>query len=164
MKQRKVAISLAVVGAIAAPFVLQTYDMYPISSVLIPFSESEKEHRAAYLKETNNCQTLKDRIDQLRQTDPSEFLGPAWESVKSSVKGIGELEKSIAINRAIEVRGDCEINKEEFERGGLYQQSFDTFKYLLFNTMAASAGFVIVFGLAYLLPTIARRYWRWLNT
>jgi hypothetical protein len=120
VKQRKIAISLAVVGAIAAPFALQTYEMYPTFSVLVPFSESEKEHRAAYLKETNNCQILKDRIDQLRRTDPSEFLGgQAWESVKSSVKGLQELEKSIAINRAIIVERDCETRKEEFERGGL---------------------------------------------
>jgi hypothetical protein len=37
-------------------------------------------------------------------------------------------------------------------------------KYLAINAVAATAGFVIIYGLTFLLPALARRYWRWLNT
>jgi hypothetical protein len=37
MKQEKIAISLAVVGALAAPFVFQTYKAQPITKVWTPF-------------------------------------------------------------------------------------------------------------------------------
>ena len=36
--------------------------------------------------------------------------------------------------------------------------------YLLMNAAVAVASFGIIFGLTYLLPAVARRYWRWLNT
>jgi hypothetical protein len=36
--------------------------------------------------------------------------------------------------------------------------------YLAINAVAATAGFVIIYGLTFLLPALARRYWRWLNT
>jgi hypothetical protein len=37
-------------------------------------------------------------------------------------------------------------------------------KYLAYNAAAMVAGFGIIFGLTILLPAVARRYWRWLNT
>jgi hypothetical protein len=33
--------------------------------------------------------------------------------------------------------------------------------YLAINAVAATAGFVIIYGLTFLLPALARRYWRW---
>jgi hypothetical protein len=36
--------------------------------------------------------------------------------------------------------------------------------YLVLNAAVAIAVFVLIFGLTYLLPALARRYWRWLNT
>jgi hypothetical protein len=57
---------------------------------------------------------------------------------------------------------------ECFRQKGLMQQGehysyFSTPKYLAMNAGAALAGFVAVFGLAMLLPVLARRYWRWLK-
>jgi hypothetical protein len=56
MKQRKVAISLAVVGAIAAPFVFRTYKMKPLYWVVVPYTAKTKEKVTAYV--TNNCQGI----------------------------------------------------------------------------------------------------------
>jgi hypothetical protein len=156
VKQRKIAISLAVVGAIAAPFVTGAWKMARMAWVPVPFSAQEKERRASYLKETNNCQTLTDRIEQLKKTDPSDF--------NVADKAIREMEKQAAINQADDAEYDCQRAQREFQRGWVYEWLPNTDKYLLFNSMAASAGFVSVFAVTYLLPALARRYWRWLNT
>jgi len=39
-----------------------------------------------------------------------------------------------------------------------------TSKYLGINATAAAVGFVIIYCLTFLLPALARRYWRWLKT
>ena len=66
MKQRKIAISLAVVGAIAAPFVFHTYKTRPPTwRTWIPLTAEIKENTAANLKSTNNCQVYEDRNDGL---------------------------------------------------------------------------------------------------
>jgi hypothetical protein len=36
--------------------------------------------------------------------------------------------------------------------------------FLLLNLAVSVAAFGIIFGLTHLLPAVARRYWRWLNT
>jgi len=120
MKQRKIAISLAVVGAIAAPFVTGTWEMMPRS--FTPLSAEEEKTLTAYMEKTKSCQTLK--------YDEHMY---------------------------------CEVfQKPKLADGGDFQ--FSAPKYWALNLATALAGFVVVFGLAYLLPAIARRYWRWLNT
>jgi hypothetical protein len=118
VKQRKIAISLAVVGAIAAPFVTGAWRMTPTS--FTPLSSEEEKRLTALMEETKNCQTLKDNMY-------------------------------------------CEVIEwGKLHNGGDFQ--FSAPKYWALNLATALAGFVIVFGLAYLLPALARRYWRWLNT
>jgi flagellar biosynthesis/type III secretory pathway M-ring protein FliF/YscJ len=53
-KQRKIAVSLAVIGAIAAPLVFHTYQERPMTHALVPMTANEKATIAARLKETNN--------------------------------------------------------------------------------------------------------------
>jgi hypothetical protein len=165
VKQRKIAISLAVVGAIAAPFVTGAWKMTPMQSGQVPLTGWEKEHRASYLKETNNCETLKDQIDQLRQSpvDQSSVI-KGLQEIDKQMAWFREHEKQKAITQAVDAQYDCQKAQLEFERGWVYDWVPDKFKYLLFNLVAAIAGFVSVFALTYLLPAIARRYWRWLNT
>ena len=62
MNQRKLAISLAVIGAIAAPFAFRTYKMRPVSEMFVPYTAQQKERVAAYFKEVNNCQTITDQV------------------------------------------------------------------------------------------------------
>jgi hypothetical protein len=141
MKQRKIAISLTVVGAVAGPFVLGTNKMHPMVEVLVPLSAEEKENISALLKETNNC-PLTNRLREL------EDLG-----VKVSVD-------SVDWNREF----FCRWNLKKLQAGGEYKSGFSAPKYLALNAAAALAGFGTIFGLTYLLPALVRRYWRWLNT
>jgi len=66
MNQRKIAISLAVVGAIAAPFVLKTYKENPYGKVWVSLTFEDMHRDMARLKETNNCQTIERDEDLLR--------------------------------------------------------------------------------------------------
>jgi hypothetical protein len=56
MKQRKIAISIAVVAAIATPFASGTYKANPLSKMFVPLSKDEEAEIRAVLAETNNCQ------------------------------------------------------------------------------------------------------------
>jgi hypothetical protein len=57
MKQPKIAISLAVVGALAAPFVFHTYEEVPETDVWTPLTAENRAEWTVLLKDTNNCQT-----------------------------------------------------------------------------------------------------------
>ncbi len=53
---------------------------------------------------------------------------------------------------------------QDLKRGGEEQAYNSTPMYLAINAGAVAAGFGIIYSLAFLLPALARRYWRWLNT
>ena len=63
MKQRKVAISLAIVGAIAAPFVTHTVTMHPTTETWVPLTQDEKERISAEMSKTSNCRTLSEQFN-----------------------------------------------------------------------------------------------------
>jgi hypothetical protein len=147
VKQRKIAISLAVIGAIAAPLVFHTYQERPMAHALVPMTANEKATIAARLKETNNCETIADRV-------------------KQQLRDAGNLEPG-RLTDTLFRNGDwllCTGQKLQLERGGDFDDYPDTLKYLIINVAAAGSTFVIIFGLTYLLPALSRRYWRWLNT
>ena len=56
-RQWKIALSLAVVGALAAPFAFGTYKARPVSAVWVPLTAHDKEQRANYL-DTNDCKSF----------------------------------------------------------------------------------------------------------
>jgi hypothetical protein len=56
MRQRKIAISLAVIGAIAAPFVFRTYKMDPVLWRVVPFTTEGKEKAAAWV--ADHCEGI----------------------------------------------------------------------------------------------------------
>jgi hypothetical protein len=58
MKLRKIAISLAIVGAIAAPFLLRTYNLRPTSETWMPLTADRKDEIDAELKSSENCKTV----------------------------------------------------------------------------------------------------------
>jgi hypothetical protein len=68
MKQRKVAISLAIVGAIAAPFVTHTVTMHPTTETWVPLTQDEKERIAAEMSKTSNCRTLSEQFEAQKNT------------------------------------------------------------------------------------------------
>jgi hypothetical protein len=150
VKQRKITISLAVVGAIAAPFVFDTYSEWPMTYGLVPLTAQEKTTIAAELKETNNCQTYHDRSEQFMR----------------GAKGLppDKVTEMFLRNNDFLREGSCKEGQRRLEAGGDFKEHPDTLKYLAINAATAGSAFVVIYGLAYLLPAIARRYWRWLNT
>jgi hypothetical protein len=130
MKQRKIAISLAVVAAVAVPFVFHTYKEGPTGKVWVSLTTENRKLYTARLMETNNCQTLED-------------YG------RADVRNLLE---------------SCRLQQKALEAGGYYVSGRSMPVYLTLNAAVAAVAFVVIFGLTYLLPALARRYWRWLNT
>ena len=63
MRQYKIALSLAIVGAAAAPFIFGSYKMnFQPSSVVVALTTEEKEQMATKLKSNNYCQEQRDRL------------------------------------------------------------------------------------------------------
>jgi len=123
MRQWKIASSLAIIGALAAPFAFRTYNApWPMAETWVPLYVGEREDivRRAW---PNNCDEL-------------EGLSPVI----------------------------CRMDQRKLKEGGIYLQRPSLLLYLARNAAAALAGFVLIFGLTFLLPALIRRYWKWLNT
>jgi hypothetical protein len=123
MKQWKIATSLAIIGALAAPFAFRTYNApWPQAETWVPLGELNRYFYAA--QHTENCgdNPWPDRLEQ------------------------------------------CRRYQKALEEGGTYEQQPSLLLYLAKNAAAAFAGFVLIFGLTFLLPALIRRYWKWLNT
>ena len=142
-RQWKIALSLAVVGALAAPFVFHTYKARPVSAVWVPLTAHDKEQRANYL-DTNDCKSF--------DNNSSDELF-CYYDLRTGEKDF---------KRRIE-------NELEWgtRRGGVHA---DLLQYLAMNVGVAAATAFSLFGLAYLIPMLirgvvflARRCWRWLN-
>ena len=58
MRRWKVAISLAIVGAVAAPLILGTLNKMPVSEYWVPLTEKRRQEIESYLKETDYCKKL----------------------------------------------------------------------------------------------------------
>ena len=58
----------------------------------------------------------------------------------------------------------CRVEQKALEEGGYYERGRSKPLYLALNAAVAVVAFTVIFGLTYLLPAIARRYWRGLNT
>jgi hypothetical protein len=148
VKQRKIAISLAVVGAIAAPFVFDTYSEWPMAYGLVPLTGEEKVTIAAELKKTNNCQMYEYGFNE-------------------ALRGVEDPNKKteMLLNNDNFLRGSsCREGQRRLEAGGDFKEYPDTSKYLTINAAIVGSAFAVIYGLAFFLPALARRYWRWLNT
>jgi hypothetical protein len=127
MRQWKIALSLAVVGALAAPFVFRTYKIRPPSvQTWVPMSEEVKAGVIAYMKRTNGCQNFVDQANS-----------PALDS--------------------------CRFEQKALDDGGSYGSRPSIPLYLTLNAAVALITFGIIFGLTFLVPALAIRYWRWLK-
>ena len=128
MKQWKVAISLAILGAIAAPFVTHTVTMHPTTETWVPLTQDEKERISAEMSKTSNCRTLSE------QFDAKKSMG-AKPSVDDFMNTISQ--ESI-----------CRDQLKSLELGGHAEAHPSILKYAALNLASALAGFGIVFGVA----------------
>lgn len=141
MRQWKIAVSLAIVGAAATPFVFHTWKSRPTSEVRVPLTAQEKERISAYMKETKYCQTTAHRIDE------AKALGVSPVPMDAILPDIM-----------------CEEERDSLERGATINYYPSLPKYLAINLAVALGAFGSIFGLSFLVPMLIRRYWNWLKT
>ena len=55
----KIALSLAIVGALAAPFISKAYKARPTYSVWVPLTAQQKQNLSDYLENNNWCESLR---------------------------------------------------------------------------------------------------------
>jgi hypothetical protein len=141
LRQWKIALSLAVVGALAAPFAFGTYKARPWYEVPVPLTAQQKEELASDLRTTN---------EELASDDCRFHNGyERW------CRNLEDFKREIA---------------RELETDTREEARDDRSKYWMMNVGVAAATAVSLFGLAYSIPMLirgvaflARRYWRWLN-
>jgi hypothetical protein len=140
-RQWKIALSLAVVGGLAAPFAFRTYKADPTYLLVVPLTAHEKEQFANYLR-TDDCDSFDDLITRFF-CDDSKRAGKG--DFKWSVEG-------------------------ELAAGATSELHDDRPKYWIMNVGIAAATAASLFGLVFLIPMLARgiaflarRYWKWLN-
>lgn len=128
MKHWKIAISLAILGAIAAPFITRTVTMEPTNESWVALTQDEKERISAEMSKTSNCRTLSE------QFDAKKSMG-AKPSVDDFMNTISQ--ESI-----------CRDQLKSLELGGHAEAHPSILKYAALNLASALAGFGIVFGVA----------------
>jgi hypothetical protein len=134
MKHWKIAISLAILGAIAAPFITRTVKMEPTTESWVALTQDEKERISAELSETSNCRTLSEQFD--------------------AKKNMGNKPSVEDFMDAISRDSICRDQLKSLELGGHAESHPSLLKYAAFNLASALAGFGIVFGIAMV------GYWR----
>ena len=136
MKPWKIALILAILGAIVTPFVTQTVRMRPTTETWIPLTEDEKERISGEMSKTSNCRTISEEFNAKKNT-----------GIKPSVEDFMDVTSRDSI---------CRDQLRRLELGGSAESHRSLFKYVVFNLASALAGFGIVFGAA----MIIQRYWR----
>lgn len=125
MRQWKIALSLAIVGAVAAPFVFRLPKARITSTVFVPLTAEEKA-------------IIVERAEK-------------WPPNCAATTNILDL-------------AFCSGDKDALLSGGHYYSVPSYPRYLAVNLGVALAAFAGIYGLAFLVPMLIRRYWRWLNT
>ena len=140
MKQWTVALSLAILGAVTAPFVTHTVRMRPTT----PITQDEKERISAEMSKTSNCRTLSEQFDAKKNI-----------GIKPSVEDFMDV---------ISRDSTCRDQLKSLELGGHVESHPSLVKYVVLNLASALAGFGIVFGAAMVIAFPIQRYWRRHNT
>jgi hypothetical protein len=74
MKPWKLAISLAVIGAISAPFVAGTWRPRPNANLLIPLTTKERSDLSAQLEKSKDCRLYQSREDRSEEDTIGSFV------------------------------------------------------------------------------------------
>ena len=142
MTHWKIAVSLGILGAIAAPFFTDTVRMSPTTETWTLLTQDEKERISAEMSKTSNCRTLSEQFDAKKNT-----------GVKPSVEDFMNVISQDSI---------CRDQLKSLELGGHVESHPSMLKYAVFNLASALAGFGIVFAAATVIAFLIQR--RRLNT
>jgi hypothetical protein len=130
MKQRKIAMTLAFVGALASPFVFGTLKLRPVSQTWSPWTAEVKANIATEMERTNNCREPQGRGKPLsgdqNQRDHDQFV--------------------------------CNWLQERLNEGGSSSTYKSIPKFLALNALTVLAAFALIFGLSHLLLALVRRH------
>ena len=124
MRQWKVAISLAIVGAVAAPFVFRTWKIPQTSYVRVPLTAEERKNYAADMERTNNCQTM-----------------PQTGHRPDETKTFAKIQDEVIAEMT------CKAERASLERNAEFRPHLALPKYLAINLAVALAAFAGIFGL-----------------
>lgn len=120
VRRWKIALPVAVVAAIVAPFVFGTWKMQTTSETWVPLTADQKAKLDTYMQNTENCR--------------------AFEAASGD-------------------KDFCNMELEKLRAGGEYQYLYlSRAKYFALNVAVALGAFIAVFGLAFFLPGLSRRY------
>jgi hypothetical protein len=136
MKFWKAALGLAVIGVIAAPFAVGTWQPQPNAQNWIALTPEARGSIVARLESSKNCRYFE------TQVEARDVLG-----LKVDANDILD---------AIQ----CHREQDALRDGGEMHAAFSLPRYLAINGAVALAGGFCVFGLAIALPALARRYRR----
>ena len=120
VRRWKIALPVAVVAAIVAPFVFGTWKMQTTAETWVPLTADQKAKLDTYMQNTENCR--------------------AFEAASGD-------------------KDFCNMELEKLRAGGEYQYLYlSRAKYFALNVAVALGAFIAVFGLAFLLAGLSRRY------
>jgi hypothetical protein len=137
VRQWKIAVSVAVVGAIASPFLGGTWNWK--ATQWVSLDAETRARLAAIMDRTENCGTYDRSIATL------EMLGlrPAEDDVIELVT--------------------CHRNRQELLDEGHGERRFSPLQYLAVNALVLAGSFLAVFAVAMAIPFAFRRWWHWLK-
>src|SRR5258705_3286536 len=132
----KTTVSLAIVGAIAAPFVFGTWQPRSNAQTWIALTPERRANLLARMESSKNCRYFE------TQVEARDVLGITADS-KDIVEAV-----------------QCHREQDTLTDGGESQATFSLPRYLAINGAIALAGSLGLAGLAIAIPYLSRRYGR----
>jgi hypothetical protein len=134
MKRWKGVLGLAIIGAVAAPFVIGTWQPRLNAQAWIALTPERRATLRAKIESSKNCRYLETQVE--------------------ARDALGLTPDSDDIREAIQ----CHREQDALRDGGEAQATFSLLRYLAINGAIALAGCLSAFGLALVLPALLRRY------
>jgi hypothetical protein len=149
-RHRKIALSLGVIGALAAPILSGTYRAPYTYSVFVPLTPQGRESATALIQ-SEECRRNERITEQLKGVE----RGPGY--------------RELIMNHFVRDY-DCSAARKNLELNGIREEYPDSLKNLAVNIGVSAMAFSCVFALVFLIPLLVnafvvliRRYWNWLS-
>ncbi len=140
MKPWKLAVSLAATAAVAAPFVVGTWQPRSNAERWVALDAETRANLLAEMDRSKNCRFYE------TQVEARDVLGLTVDP--------NDVSQAVL----------CHHQQDALHDGGRPEKYFSLPRYVASNGLVAMAGFVGAFALAMMLPPVFRRYRRWPRT